>query len=108
MTTSPGPRSRFSRPSQDSQHARHGRTWIRRALVALGVLFALAIVTGLSLWSIAKPAIGGHMDDAREARYRGSPEWSDGKCRNRRPRHDAPYLESLAKFTFCLLYTSPS
>ena len=99
-STSPGPRSRFSRPSQDSQLARHGHIWLRRALMTLGVLVAIAIVTGFSLWAIAKPAMGGHMDDAREGRYRASPEWSDGKFRNRRPRHDAPYLESLVKFTF--------
>ena len=99
-STSPGPRSRFSRPSQDSQLARHGHIWLRRALMTLGVLVAIAIVTGFSLWAIAKPGMGGHMDDAREGRYRASPEWSDGKFRNRRPRHDAPYLESLVKFTF--------
>ena len=76
------------------------RTWLRRALATLGVLVALAIVAGVSLWLIAKPAMGGHMDDDRVARYEQSPEWSDGKFRNRRPRHDAPYLEALAKFTF--------
>jgi L-ascorbate metabolism protein UlaG (beta-lactamase superfamily) len=100
MTSSSPRQSRFSRPSQDSQLARHGHIWLRRALVTLGVLVAIAIVTGFSLWSIARPAMGGQMDDARAARYEGSPEWSDGKFRNRRPRHDAPYLEALVKFTF--------
>ena len=84
----------------EPQPARHGRTWPGRALATLGVLVALAIVAGVSLWSIATPAMGGHMDDPRATRYERSPEWSDGKFRNRRPRHDAPYLEALLKFTF--------
>jgi len=78
---------------------RRFRTWPRRALATLGILAVVAIVAGVSLWAIARSAMGGRMDDARVARYERSPEWSDGKFRNRLPRHDAPYLEALAKFT---------
>ena len=82
------------------QPARHSRHWLRRALAIFGVLVALAIVASVSLWLMARPAMGGHMEQARVTRYEQSPEWSGGKFRNRRARRDAPYLEALLKFAF--------
>ena len=80
--------------------SRPPRRRLRIAIRALGAIVALAIVAGVVLWLIARPALGGRLDDERIARYERSPQWRDGKFRNRRARNDAPFLESLVKFTF--------
>lgn len=54
--------------SQEPQPVQHGRIWLRRALASLGVLVALAMVAVVSLWVIAKPAMGGNAAAGRAAR----------------------------------------
>ena len=64
------------------------------------MLVTLAVIAAVVLWLIARPALGGQLDTQRLTRYEPSPQWRDGRFRNRRPRNDAPFLESLVKFTF--------
>ena len=63
-------------------------------------MIVLAVVAGFSLWLIARPAMGGQLDDARVSRYERSPQWRDGRFRNRRARVDGPFGKMLSEFVF--------
>ncbi|HUQ82304.1 MAG TPA: MBL fold metallo-hydrolase [Gemmatimonadaceae bacterium] len=64
------------------------------------MLVTLVAIAAFSIWLVARPALGGQLDAERVARFEKSSQWRDGRFRNRRPRHDAPFFESLGKFAF--------
>ena len=73
---------------------------MRTVLAALGAIVALVLVAAVTLWLIARPAMGGRVGGARLALAERSPQWRDGAFRNRRPRVDGPFLEALTEFAF--------
>jgi L-ascorbate metabolism protein UlaG (beta-lactamase superfamily) len=68
--------------------------WCGVALVAL-----LAVGAG-TLWLAAREALGGSVEGTRLARAERSPQWRDGRFRNRLPRVDAPMKRMLTEFVF--------
>jgi L-ascorbate metabolism protein UlaG (beta-lactamase superfamily) len=64
------------------------RLWRVVRAVLLGVLAVvlLLVVSGGVLYLLARPALGGAVEGARLARAERSPQWGDGRFRNRLPR----------------------
>ena len=76
----------------------------RRLLHALlwttGTLVVVLAVGALVLWLAAREALGGRVEGARLARVEASPQWRDGRFRNRLPRVDGPARSMWTEFLF--------
>lgn len=70
---------------------------LARAALALALLL---VVAGLSLWLLARPALGGRVEGDRLARAEHSPQWRDGQFRNALPTRDSAGLGVILEFAF--------
>jgi hypothetical protein len=79
------------------------RRWCRSAAVAVG----LVVVAG-GWWLVSgDAAVGGRPSGARLAATRASPQWKDGRFRNRLDRRDAPFLKSFTSWARGADHTAP-
>jgi L-ascorbate metabolism protein UlaG (beta-lactamase superfamily) len=98
-STTPAPRTGPDRGASAARpHPRHGL--LRTLLRAAAVLAILLGAAAAALWLSAREALGGRADGARLARVERSPQWRDGRFRNRLPRVDGPALRMLGAFLF--------
>jgi L-ascorbate metabolism protein UlaG (beta-lactamase superfamily) len=79
---------------------RRPRNLLRKLLWAVVTLIVLAAATGTTLWFVARDAMGGALTVHHVARAERSPQWRDGKFRNRLPRADGSYARMLGEFMF--------
>jgi L-ascorbate metabolism protein UlaG (beta-lactamase superfamily) len=61
------------------------RRVVRVLLLGVLALVLLLVISGSVLYLLARPALGGAVEGARLARAERSPQWRDGRFRNRRP-----------------------
>ena len=95
--------------SQRLPRAPWHRRVLRIALAGLAVIVAFALIAAVTLWLMARTAMGGRVDGARLDLVERSPQWRDGAFRNRRARIDGPFTEMLTEFAFAgSEYRSPT
>src|SRR5215218_1755405 len=82
-----------SMPDQPSRaQSRPGRAPLRvLGRVAL-LLLVLLVAAGGALWLAAREAMGGRLEGGRLESVERSPQWRDGRFRNRRVRVDGPFV----------------
>jgi L-ascorbate metabolism protein UlaG (beta-lactamase superfamily) len=73
---------------------------LRWALWTALALVIVAVAGGGTLWLLARAAMGGAVEGARLVRVERSPQWRDGRFRNRRPRVDGPAGRMMREFLF--------
>ena len=70
---------------------------VRRTAAAVA---ALLVAGGFSLWLAAREALGGPIEDALRPRVERSPQWRDGRFRNRRARVQGPVGRNARELLF--------
>ena len=77
---------------------------LRRVLRVIGWTFGtlvmLIVVSAVTLWLIARPALGARAEGDALARVESSPQWRDGAFRNRLRRIDGPFGRMMREFWF--------
>lgn len=81
--------------------------WTGRGRRSAALVFAVVALGGG--WRIASgsPALGGRAGGARLEAMKASPQWKDGRFRNRLERHDAPFLKSFTSWARGAEHTAP-
>ncbi|MET0967118.1 MAG: MBL fold metallo-hydrolase [Nakamurella sp.] len=77
---------------------RRKRHWLRRTFVVIGVLVAVAVISGLVY--VRSTPFGASPSGERQARIEQSPEWNDGEFTNPQPLGSINYLAALSTSLF--------